>query len=115
MFLSLLDLLRHSGAMLSGAPGPAVSVSENGGHVVVRAALPGIDPKSVQIQLREQWMALSGQNTMEERTEGPDFYRYAASIGHFYREVPLPCKVDPHRAVAAWEPDSQLVVTIPKA
>jgi HSP20 family protein len=113
MWLSLLDLLRQNG----GAPmlGPELTMADEGHALTLRAPLPGIDPKSVQIQVREQWLAIGGHRTVEEQTEGPDFVRYQSALSQFYREVPLPCRIVPTRVTARWEPAGTLVVTLPKA
>ncbi|HWI51985.1 MAG TPA: Hsp20/alpha crystallin family protein [Symbiobacteriaceae bacterium] len=117
MFLSLLDLLRQqTGALPALAPEaePAVEFADQGHTLLFRAQLRGIDPKSVQIQLKERSLGIGGMRTVEERTEGPDFWRMQAAVSQFYREVPLPCRINPHRAVARWEGDGTLLVTLPK-
>lgn len=116
MFLSLLDLMRQAGALADGAAGAGVQIdlTDQGGHLQVVADLPGIDPQSVQIQVAETALALGGARTVEERTEGPSFYRVQASRQSFYRELPLPSHVDPHRATATWQTEGRLILTLPK-
>lgn len=118
MFLSLLDLLRQqAGALPALAPvaEPVVEFSDQGQALLFRAALRGIDPKSVQIQLKENSLGIGGMRTVEERTEGPDFWHVSSAVSQFYRELPLPCRINPRRAVARWEGDGRLLVSLPKA
>jgi HSP20 family protein len=116
MWLSLLDLMRQTGAALPELPAvsPEFQWHDDGSHLRLRAHLSGVDPKSVQVQVRENSLAIGGRATLEERTEGPNFARMQAAVSQFYREVQLPARVDPHRAKARWEEDGALVVLMPK-
>ncbi|HYF95960.1 MAG TPA: Hsp20 family protein [Symbiobacteriaceae bacterium] len=117
MFLSLLDLLRQQSGreLLSNAEAaPAFELSDQGDVLLLRASLRGIDPKSVQVQVTESGIAIGGRRTVEERTEGPDQFRYLSAVSQFYRELRLPSRVNPHRATARWEEDSSLLLALPK-
>lgn len=126
VYLSLLDLMRQSGALMdellreSGAllsqfsvGAPAIDLASEGDRLVLRAQLPGIDPKSVQIQVTESSVAIGGHGSREEKTEGPSFVHMSAGVRQFFQEVPLPARIDPHRASATWEQDGTLVITLP--
>lgn len=115
MFLSLLDLLRQQGGATFSEPAPAMSLEDQSGALMLRAALRGYDPKSVQVQLTESSVAISGRRTVEERTEGPQSYRYEMAVSRFYRELPLPCRINPRGAAARWEVEDMLVLHLPKA
>lgn len=116
MLLSLLDLMRQAGQLMPAAPevSPAFAFSDGGDTLHLRVSLPGIDPKSVQIQVSETSLAIGGHATLEERTEGPDFFRVQAAVRQFYREAALPVRVDPHRSTAQWESEGVLVLLMPK-
>jgi HSP20 family protein len=82
---------------------PAVDVRETDSHVIVRAELPGVDAKEVELELLENTLHLSGRK--EERREGkegeagfPEF-RYGA----FRREISLPAEVDSDAVKATFE------------
>lgn len=115
MYLSLMDLMRQMGGFpLLDAAAPQIEVEEQGAALYCRARLPGIDPRSVQVQVRETSLALAGFGTREERTQGPNFVRTQSAVHRFYREVPLPTRVDPHRATMQWQDHDLLVVICPK-
>lgn len=117
MFLSLLDLVRQSGALLSNplaGAAPSLEVADLGDALQVTARLAGYDPRTIQIQLGETSLAIGGQSTREEKTEGPDFCRTQSSRSSFYRTLPLPARIDPRRAQSQWESDVTLVITLPK-
>lgn len=118
MFLSLLDLLRQETGLLAPlAPedAPLLDLVDQGDHLLLCAWLQSIDPKSVQIQLSESALALGGARTVQEETEGPEFRQYTSAVSRFFREMRLPCRINPHHAVARWEPGGILLVTLPKA
>jgi HSP20 family molecular chaperone IbpA len=116
VFQSLLDLLRHTANVPLGAPAamPDMGLTDEGSSLHFHAHLPGIDPRSVQVQLTESNLAIAGYGTREERTEGPDFYRLQSGVSSFYREVPLPLCIDPHGAAMHWQADGSLLITLPK-
>lgn len=115
MYLSLLDLMRQAGALLDRFPtaAPEFELATEGTSLVIRVKLPGVDPQSVKIQVGQSTLAIGGHSSREERLEGPDFYRYQSGYSQFYRELPLPVRVNPHMAAARWEGDGVLVVSMP--
>lgn len=114
MYLSLLDLMRQTAGFSPARwTAPRMDIERQGGSLYCRAWLPGIDPRSVRVQVREQSLALSGYGSREERTQGPNFVRAQSSLQSFYREVPLPARVDPNRAVVQWQGEDLLVIICP--
>ncbi|HLO04922.1 MAG TPA: Hsp20/alpha crystallin family protein [Symbiobacteriaceae bacterium] len=113
MWLSLLDLLRSEGPLQS-LERPGIQVEDDGSHLLLIAALPGIDRSSLRLQVGERSVSVSGWGTREERVEGPNFRRSTASARSFLQKVALPVRVVPAGARMAWEGDL-LHVRIPKA
>ena len=114
MYLSLLDWMRQTGGFAPARwTAPRVEIERQGGALYCRAWLPGIDPRSVRVQVRETSLAVAGYGSREERTEGPNFVRTQSAVQSFYREVPLPARVDPHRAVLQWQGEDLLVIICP--
>ncbi|MGE5674106.1 MAG: Hsp20/alpha crystallin family protein [Mycobacterium leprae] len=126
MFQSLFDLMEQAGRLASlpvvALQGldlppfsqPALELKDDGAAFVLRAAMDGVDPKSVQIEATDRLLAISGRSTLAKETEGPDFYHAFAQSSHFYRQVPLPTAVNPAQAAAQWQVDGSLVVILPK-
>jgi HSP20 family molecular chaperone IbpA len=113
MWLSLFDLLRATGPLpLIGRP--VIHVKDEGSHLLLSAHLPGIDRSSLQLQVAERSLALGGSGRREERLEGPNFQRSAASNRTFLQRVDLPARVVPSGAKMAWE-DDLLYIRLPKA
>lgn len=73
---------------------PAVDVAENDKELTVRAELPGIDPKDLDVTVTGNQLILSGEKKELEEHEGKDFHHTETRYGAFRRVVPLPEGVD---------------------
>lgn len=117
MYLSLLDLMRRQTGRFALEPTalPELHWREEGGELILRVALHGIDPRSLQVQVSESAIALAGHRSEEERVEGPDFYRASASFGLFSRTLPLPARVIPRESRLTWRESDVLEIRLRKA
>ncbi len=77
------------------------------------AELPGMDEKSVKIELEENALMLSGAKKEEHEEKSSHGYRIERRFGSFQRSIPLPGKVDAEKAKAEYK-NGVLTVTIPK-
>lgn len=93
---------------------PAVEVSQTDSQYVVRAELPGLKPKEVQIEVTEDGLVLSGERTFERDLEKGGVHRTEIRYGRFYRAVPLPEGANVDQAKAKFE-NGVLEVTVPLA
>ena len=78
----------------AGQWSPAVDVSENDTELTVRAELPGIDPKDLDVTVTGNQLVLSGEKRETSEREGKDFHRSETRYGSFRRTVPLPEGID---------------------
>jgi HSP20 family protein len=99
-------------ARVEAAWAPPVEVSERGGLLVVRAELPGLDPKDVRVELREDALTIEGERRHEHEEKGKGFFRSERSYGSFFRQVRLPEGMDPESAKATFK-NGVLEVTMP--
>ncbi len=93
---------------------PAIDVKESESHVTVRAELPGVDAKEVELELHDDVLVLSGKK--EQHSEGKEGDRSWSELrfGSFRREIPLPAPVAPDGVEAACD-KGILTVTLKKA
>jgi len=91
-----------------------VDVSETEEQVVVKAALPGIDPEQVEISVNDGVLTIKGETQSDETKEGENYHRREIRYGAFHRAMPLPAEVDGDRAEATFK-DGFVTVTLPKA
>lgn len=93
---------------------PKVDVIERDNEILVRAELPGVDKKDVDISTTENTVTIKGSTRKEEKEEKGDFYRCEISTGAFSRTLALPGNVDSTKAKAEFK-DGVLELTLPKA
>ncbi len=82
---------------------PSFEVKEAGDKLVVRADLPGIVEKDLDISVHNGVLSISGSRTAEERKEGESFYVYERQYGSFSRSFALPESADPEKVDARLE------------
>lgn len=93
---------------------PPVDVTETQKEYVLRAEFPGLTAESVNIELRDNSITLSGEKR-HECEKGEDSRHYVErSYGSFSRTVTFDAEVDEDNALAELK-DGLLTVTIPKA
>ena len=96
-----------------GTWAPAVDIAENENEYEVRADLPGIPKKDINVSVDNGVLTLSGERK-EERTEGKGANRRIKRYyGTFSRSFSLPGSVDTEKVKAAYK-DGVLAVTLPK-
>ena len=69
---------------------PPVVVFVTRGHVLVLAALPGIDPETVQLAIEPEALVIVGERTLPEQLRGSTIHRMELPQGRFERKVSLP-------------------------
>ena len=81
---------------------PVVESFLRGHELVVRADLPGIDPKNVELAVEDDRLMIKGERKkVEEKKRANEFYR-EVSYGRFERSVALPAGVDPETVKAEY-------------
>ena len=90
---------------------PAVESFVRGDELVVRADLPGIDPKHVELAVEGNRLTIKGERkVMDEGKRGNEFHR-EVSYGRFERTIALPAGVDAESVKATYH-DGVLEVTM---
>jgi HSP20 family protein len=92
---------------------PNVDVIDRENDIVVRAEVPGIDKKDLDISITDNLLTIKGQIRTEKTEEKGDFHRHEISTSSFARTVTLPGAVDASTANAALK-DGILEITFPK-
>ena len=92
---------------------PKVDVIDRENEVVVKAEVPGVDKKDLDISVGEDTVTIKGVTCHEEKEEKGDYYRCEISRGTFARAVALPAEVDGARAKALFK-DGILELALPK-
>lgn len=102
------------GRMEGRAGAPALDVIDRKDEVVVRADLPGLEQKDVQVEIEDGTLSLRGERTEEHEEKDEDYYCSERWEGSFNRSITLPPGLDTERAQATFK-SGVLEVHLPKA
>ena len=92
---------------------PAVDIAENEKELTVRAELPGIDPKDLEVTVTGNQLVLSGEKKESTEHDGKDFYHSETRYGSFRRSLPLPEGIDTEHVDAQFV-NGVLTLRLPK-
>jgi len=92
---------------------PAVDVAESADKVTIKAEVPGIDVKDLEISLVGDLLTIKGEKKAEKEEKGESYHLVERSYGSFSRSIRLPAPVDPDKIEATYK-DGVLTVTCPK-
>ena len=98
---------------LGGAWAPAVDIYEHEGNLVLKAELPGIDPKDVDVRVENNVLTLQGERKFESEVKREEYHRVERAYGTFSRSFTLPNVVDTDKIKAEFK-DGLLRVVLPK-
>ncbi len=96
-----------------GGKVPRVDVIDRGKEVVIRAEIPGVDKKDLDVTMTDTAITIKGSSKEEKKEKKEDYYRSEISKGSFSRTVALPDNVDAAKAKASFT-DGVLELTVPK-
>lgn len=92
---------------------PNVDVIDRDNEVVVRAELPGVDRKDLEVTMNDSTVTIKATSSWEKEETKGDYYRSEMAHGSFARTIPLPCEVDDSKTAATFS-NGILELTIPK-
>ncbi|HEY6394225.1 MAG TPA: Hsp20/alpha crystallin family protein [Candidatus Binataceae bacterium] len=91
---------------------PSVESYEEEGNLVIRADLPGIDPKDVEVTATGNTLTLRAKRESSSEQEGRNFMHREVSYGSFERTLPLPEGVSTDQIKANYR-NGVLELTVP--
>jgi HSP20 family protein len=89
-----------------------LSVFEDNKNIYVEAAVPGIDPKDVEITYQDGYLWIRGEEKEEEEDKKKKFYRKSSKS--FSYRVAVPGDVDPNIEPSATSKNGVMKVTFAK-
>ena len=92
---------------------PLVDIFENDNSIVVKAELPGVDIKDIEVRLENYVLTLKGERRFEKETKEENYHRIEREYGAFSRAFTLPAAVNADKATAEYK-DGVLTVTVLK-
>jgi HSP20 family protein len=92
---------------------PAVDILETENELVLKADLPDVDMKDIEIKIENGNLSLKGERRMEKDEKVKGFHRIERSYGSFVRYFSLPETVDTEHVKAGFA-NGVLTITLPK-
>lgn len=92
---------------------PRMDVYETNGEIVAEAELPGVDPKNIEVEVKNNILKIEAKAEEKKEEKGKGYYRKELSRGYYKRSFPLPVEVVGEKAEASYQ-EGILKVVIPK-
>ena len=82
---------------------PKVDVKEDSSRFTVKAELPGVEVKDIELTLDGRTLTLKGEKKQETEREEENVYRLERNYGYFSRAIALPADVDQEAVDAVYK------------
>ena len=92
---------------------PAVDIKEEKEFFVIKADLPGVDPKNIEVHAEGGMLTIRGERESEKKEERTGYKRIERSYGSFFRRFTLPDTADTDKITAKGN-NGVLEIRIPK-
>lgn len=92
---------------------PKMDIYETDKEVVAEVELPGVDPKDIEVEVKNNVLRVEAKKEEKKEEKGKDYYKKELSRGYYKRAVPLPVEVIGEKAEATFE-EGILKIVIPK-
>jgi HSP20 family protein len=92
---------------------PAVDILEKDGDLVLRAELPGMTEKQIELKLEGNTLTLKGERKLENEDKKSNYHRVESFYGSFMRTFRLPDTVDMGKISADYK-NGVLTITMPQ-
>jgi len=92
---------------------PAVDIIETENELVLKADVPGVELKDIDIQLENGTLTVKGERKFEKEERNRGFHRMERSYGTFVRYFTVPDTVDAENVKADYQ-NGVLTITLPK-
>uniref|UniRef100_A0A831U1V9 Hsp20/alpha crystallin family protein n=1 Tax=Geobacter metallireducens TaxID=28232 RepID=A0A831U1V9_GEOME len=112
----LLDMAwsRESGEELrEGVWQPPVDIFEDENGIVIKAELPGIDQKDIEVRIEDNTLTIRGERKHDQEVKKENYHRVERYYGSFQRSFSLPATID-RETVKAFCDKGILTITLPR-
>jgi HSP20 family protein len=92
---------------------PRVDLIDRDTEILVRAEMPGIEKKDLQVDLNGDLLTIHGEREREEKTEEGEYYHTEIARGSFSRTLRLPTDVIAEKVEATFD-KGVLEIHLPK-
>jgi HSP20 family protein len=92
---------------------PAVDIFENEEAIVIKAELPDVDQKDIDVRIEDSTLTIKGERKHEGDVKKENYHRIERYFGSFQRSFSLPISIQQDRVSAVCE-RGVLTITLPK-
>lgn len=93
---------------------PAVDMIDHADEIILRADVPGLDEKDLEVTVHDGTVTIRGERKEEKEEKKEDYYCSERSYGAFARTLSLPTSVEADKVKATFK-KGVLEVHLPKA
>jgi HSP20 family protein len=93
---------------------PALDLTETPSDIVVKAEVPGLDSKDVDISLSDRILTIKGEKKQEREQKEENYHLVERSYGSFARSIHLPADVNSEKISASYK-NGVLKIVLPKS
>jgi HSP20 family protein len=92
---------------------PNVDIYETADELVLKADVPDVDLKDIDVRVENQTLTISGERKFQQQESGKGYHRIERSYGNFVRSFAVPNSFDTEKIAASYK-NSVLSVSLPK-
>ncbi len=92
---------------------PAVDISETSDKITVKAEIPGMEAKDIDISMVGDTLTIKGEKKAEREEKDENYHLVERTYGSFSRSMKLPAAVDPDKIEATYK-NGVLTIVCPK-
>lgn len=92
---------------------PAVDIFETEDSIVIKAELPDVDQKDIEVRIEDNTLTLKGERKHEGEVKKENYHRIERYFGSFQRSFSLPTNIQQDNVSATCE-KGVLTITLPK-
>ena len=92
---------------------PSVDIFETDNELVVKADLPDVEAKDIDVRVENQTLTIAGERKFEASSNDKGYHRIERSYGTFVRSFTVPSTVDTEKVNAVYK-NGVLSVSLPK-
>ncbi|MBU0613777.1 Hsp20/alpha crystallin family protein [Patescibacteria group bacterium] len=92
----------------------AVDVIETPEQIIIRAAIAGVEPDDIEINVTDDLVTVRGNRQENKTTNSATYHFQECFWGSFSRSIVLPCHINPDGADANFK-NGILTLTLPKS
>ncbi|MDY6822056.1 MAG: Hsp20/alpha crystallin family protein [Deferribacterota bacterium] len=93
---------------------PSLDISETKNDIKVRADLPGLTEKDIEVNISGDILTIKGSKEEEKEEKDENYYRKERAYGNFVRQIQIPKKIKADQVKAKFK-NGVLTITMPKA